>query len=180
MHRTGAPSHPLVKPHAIRGGRDHDEAVDHGVDLGVQPGNVQAGEPLAGGLPRGRSQEFAGRLGIEILQIDQASLREQATGDHAGAPGQFLIDLRFFIGEVFGQGGPPRRRMGDGPGTSARKPGVSERIAADAWTSPGSRSAPIVPEPVTPRLQREWEGATHPFIADRRTPRTGACGAGKG
>ena len=180
MHRTGAPSHPLVKPHAIRGGRDHDEAVDHGVDLGVQPGNVQAGEPLAGGLPPGRSQEFAGRLGIEILQIDQASLREQATGDHAGAPGQILIDLRFFIGEVFGQGGPPRRRMGDGPGTSARKPGVSERIAADAWTSPGSRSAPIVPEPVTPRLQREWEGATHPFIADRRTPRTGACGAGKG
>lgn len=132
MHLTGAPSHPLMKPDAVGRGRDHDEAVDHGVDLGVQLGNIQAGEPLAGGLPPGRSQEFAGRLWIEIIEIDQASLREQAPGDHAGAPGQILIDLGFFIGEVFGQGGSPRRRMGDGPGTSARKPGVSERIAADA------------------------------------------------
>lgn len=122
----------LVKRSAVRRGRNQDEAVDHGVDLGVQLGNVQAGEPLAGGLAPGRSQEFAGRLGFEILEIDQASLRKQAGGDHAGAPGQILIDLRFLIREVFGQGGPARRRMGDGPGTSARKPGVSERIAADA------------------------------------------------
>ena len=122
----------LMKRSAVRRGRTHDEAVDHGVDLGVQLGNIPAGEPLAGGLPPSRSQEFAGRLGIEILEIDQASLRKQAAGDHAGASGQILIDLRFFIGEVVGQGGPPRRRMGDGPGTSARKPGVSERIAADA------------------------------------------------
>jgi hypothetical protein len=31
-----------------------------------------------------------------------------------------------------------------------KKPGVSEPAAADVWTSPGSRSAPIIPEPVAP------------------------------
>lgn len=63
MHRTGTPSHPLVKPHAIRGGCDHDEAVDHGVDLGVQLGNIQADEPLAGGLRQAALRSSRAALG---------------------------------------------------------------------------------------------------------------------
>jgi len=81
----------------------HDQAVDHLVDLDVQLSDLLTHEPFGGGLTPRQSEHFSGLLRIEVVDIEDAAMRQQAFGRLAGATRKIGKDILFFRGEIIGQ-----------------------------------------------------------------------------